>query len=218
MSDVACGSSLPPFTWCITIVLKGRCSHIPCFNGLCSLLLLYRDVVPMSNITFVSHPDRSVHHITMRTDAFLKLLLFVTISVPKHPLYIGFTALLGIAIAIFEVFICFLSEENAHHVLLSQEQQFQFISFQTCFHSVMEWKPIHWKVHKLIFWQKNKATLRFWLEKWQILTPLRKEVLALRSALLCNLLQVDTPLWSTSGRKIKKYLASFSHTLNAEGP
>lgn len=140
MSDVACGSSSPPFTWCITIVLKGRCSHIPCFNRLSSLLLLYRDVVPMSNITSVSHPDGSVHHITMRTDAFLKLLPFVTISVPKHPLYIGFTALLGIAIAIFEVFICFLSEENTHHVLLSQEQQLLFISFQTCFNSVMEWK------------------------------------------------------------------------------
>lgn len=41
---------------------------------------------------------------------------------------------------ILEYLSGFFCKGNAHHVLLSGDPQFQFISFQTCFYSVMEWK------------------------------------------------------------------------------
>lgn len=85
-------------------------------------------------------PTGSVLHTATRTDASLKLLQFVTILLQHIHCTLVLRLYSGLLLQYSGVFIWVFCKGNAHHVLLSGDQQFQFISFQTCFHSVMEWK------------------------------------------------------------------------------
>lgn len=84
---------------------------------------------------------------------------------------------------------------SAHHVLLSGDRQFQFISFQTCFHSAMEWKA-----HLMRgFAESNfakfltcriKKSPDFGLEHWRLSHPWETKSLG---PLLHTFLQMGTP-------------------------
>lgn len=85
-------------------------------------------------------------------------------------------ALLGIAIAIsWSIYLVFC-KGKAHLVLLSGDQQFQFISFQTCFHSVMEWKAhllrgFTGSYSAKFLTYRIKKPPDFGLENWRFLHP-----------------------------------------------
>lgn len=138
---------------------KGRCSYIPCFRKLSSYIALQR-CAPTRGTACVWHTNCicSPHHHMHR--CFPETAAVCHHSAPTHPLYIGFTALLGIAIATFWSIYLIFCKGNAHRVLLPGDQQFQFISFQTCFYSVREWKA-HllrtskgWYFAKLLTWRR----------------------------------------------------------------
>lgn len=174
MSDAAGSSSLPPFTWCITVILKGRCSYIPCFKGLSSFLLLYRDVPQREVLLVCDTPTASVLHTTTHTDASLKLLQFVTILL-QHILCTLFLQLyLGLLLQYSGVFIWFFCKGNAHHALLPGDQQFQFISFKTCFHPATGWKAIYWEPLQAYILQNcwlAEEDPQFWLRKLKNFIP-----------------------------------------------
>lgn len=176
MSDAAWSSSSPPFTWCITVILKGRCSYIPCFKKLSSFLLLYRDVFQREVLLTRDTPTASVPHTATRTDASLKLLQFVTILLQHILCTLVLQLYLGLLLQYSGVFIWFFCKGNAHCVLLPGDQQFQFISFQTCFHSVTEWKAHLLRVFTGLYFAKLltcriEKTSNFGLENQRILYP-----------------------------------------------
>lgn len=93
---------------------------------------------------------------------------------------------------ILEYLSGFFCKGNAHHVLLSGDQQFQFISFQMyrmfSFCNGVK-SPFFERLHRLIFCKildlQNKETARIWLRKLEIFFTLERQgVLALKSALL----------------------------------
>lgn len=98
---------------------------------------------------------RSALRTATRTDVFLKLLPFVTIllqHIHRTLVLLLYSGLLLQSSGVCMYLFIYLFKGNTHHVLLSGEQQFQFISFQTCFRSVMEWKAHLLKgFKKLIF-------------------------------------------------------------------
>lgn len=105
-----------------------------------ALFYCFTEQPPMRGTACMWHTNCicSPHHHTHR--CFPETAAVCHHSAPTHPLYIGFTALLGIAIAIFWSIYLIFCKGNAHCVLLPGDQQFQLISFQTCFHYVTEWK------------------------------------------------------------------------------
>lgn len=107
----------------------------------------------------------SPHHHTHR--CFPETAAVCHHSAPKYPLYIGFTALRGIAIAIFWSIYLIFCKGNAHPVLLPGDQQFQFISFQTCFHPVTEWKAHLLRAFTGLYFAKLLTCRRpqLWLRK-----------------------------------------------------
>lgn len=137
MSDAAWSSSSPPFTWCITVILKGRRTMLQ--KAQLFSIALQRHA-PMRGTGCMWHTNCicSPHHHTHR--CFPETAAVCHHSAPTRPLDIGFTALLGIAIAIFWSIYLIFCKGNAHCVLLPGDQQFQLISFPTCFHYVTEWK------------------------------------------------------------------------------
>lgn len=140
MSDAAWSSSSPPFTWCITVILKGRCYYIPCFKKLSSFLLLYRDMLQREVLLACGTTTASALHTTTCTDASPKLLQFVTILLQHILCTLVLQLYLGLLLQYSGVFIWLFCKGNVHCVLLPGDQQFQLISFQTCFHYVTEWK------------------------------------------------------------------------------
>lgn len=139
MSDAAWSSCSPPFTWCITVILRADVLTYHASKS-SALILLYRDVLQQEVLLACGTSTAYVLHTTTCTDASLKLLQFVTVLLQHILCTLVLQLYLGLLLQHSEVFIWFFCRGNAHRVLLPGDQQFQFISFQTCFHSVTEWK------------------------------------------------------------------------------
>lgn len=129
---------------------------------------------PTRGTSCMWHTNRfcSSHHHTHR--CFPETAAVCHHSAPTHPLYTVFTALLGIAIAIFWSIYLIFCKGNAHHALLPGDQQFQFISFKTCFHPATGWKAIYWEPLQAYIlqncWLAEEDT-QFWLRKLKNFIP-----------------------------------------------
>lgn len=144
-----------------------------------SSVLFYCFTETCSNERYCSHVTHQLHlystppHAQMLPWNYCSLTPFCSNTSSVHWFY---SSTWDCYCNILEYLYDFFCKGNAHRVLLPGDQQFQFISFQTCFHSVTEWKAHLLRAFTGLYFAKLltcriKKTSNFGLENQSILYP-----------------------------------------------